>query len=223
MCFNHRSPLNVVHGGLDLLMSEIREADPTAEFVPISRSTVELIQHIFSSSESAIDILNDLLQYEQIDAGSCIERPLNNNTLMCTVLVPTGIFKLEQSWRGLDGSFHNKLSWAQILADRSNVALSIEDSTLATASPYQGVEDIEQNGGVPVDQSFLPQRDTYLHIDVFRIDQVIRNMITNAVSISITISTTTTTTTITNTTTTTTTTTITNTTTTTTTTIYIYR
>ena len=66
----YRSPLNVVHGGLDLLMSEIRESDPNAEFVPISRSTVELIQHIFSSSESAIDILNDLLHYEQIDAGS---------------------------------------------------------------------------------------------------------------------------------------------------------
>ena len=61
--------MNVVHGGLDLLMSEIKEADPNAAFVPISRSTVELIQHIFSSSESAIDILNDLLHYEQIDAG----------------------------------------------------------------------------------------------------------------------------------------------------------
>jgi hypothetical protein len=51
-------------------MSEIRVSDPNAEFVPISRSTVELIQHIFSSSESAIDLLNDLLHYEQIDAGN---------------------------------------------------------------------------------------------------------------------------------------------------------
>ena len=65
-----RSPLNVVHAGLDLLIAEIKEADPEAETVPISRSTVELIRQIFSSSESAIDLLNDLLQYEQIDAGS---------------------------------------------------------------------------------------------------------------------------------------------------------
>ena len=59
----------MVHAGLDLLMSEIKEADPEAATVPISRSTVELIQHIFSSSESAIELLNDLLHYEQIDAG----------------------------------------------------------------------------------------------------------------------------------------------------------
>ena len=64
-----RSPLNVVHAGLDLLVSEIKDADPEAGTVPISRSTVELIYWIFSSSESAIEILNDLLQYEQMDAG----------------------------------------------------------------------------------------------------------------------------------------------------------
>ena len=59
----------MVHAGLDLLMSEIKDADPQTATVPISRSTVELIQHIFSSSESAIEILNDLLQYEQMEAG----------------------------------------------------------------------------------------------------------------------------------------------------------
>ena len=67
--YSHRSPLNVVHAGLDLLISEIKDTDPQAATVPVSRSTVELIQHIFSSSESAIEILNDLLQYEQMDAG----------------------------------------------------------------------------------------------------------------------------------------------------------
>ena len=65
-----RSPLNVVHAGLDLLMSEVKEADQTAEMVPISRSTIELIHHVHSSSESAIEILDALLQYEQIDAGA---------------------------------------------------------------------------------------------------------------------------------------------------------
>jgi hypothetical protein len=62
----------VVHAGLDLLMGEIKDADPEAAMVPISRSTVELIQYIFSSSESAIEILNDLLQYEQMDAGGSL-------------------------------------------------------------------------------------------------------------------------------------------------------
>ena len=59
----------MVHAGLDLLIAEIKDTDPEAETVPINCSTVELIQQIFSSSESAIDLLNDLLQYEQIDAG----------------------------------------------------------------------------------------------------------------------------------------------------------
>ena len=53
-------------------MGEIKDADPEAAMVPISRSTVELIQYIFSSSESAIEILNDLLQYEQMDAGGSL-------------------------------------------------------------------------------------------------------------------------------------------------------
>lgn len=62
----------MVHAGLDLLMSEIKDADPEAATVPISRSMVELIYGIFSSSESAIDMLNDLLQYKQIDAGGLL-------------------------------------------------------------------------------------------------------------------------------------------------------
>ena len=145
-----RSPLNVVHGGLDLLMSEIRVSDPNAEFVPISRSTVELIQHIFSSSESAIDLLNDLLHYEQIDAGNsslsgC--RTLSSiGECKIPILTHTGIFKLELSWRGLGGSFHNKLAWAQILAEGNRVTLSIEDSTLATSCASSMELDIEQSG-----------------------------------------------------------------------------
>eukprot|EP01036_Dinobryon_divergens_P032021 gene32021-41526_t len=45
------------------------------------------------------------------------------------------IFKLELSWRSVDGSLHKKLDWVQILADRSHVTLTISDSTLATSSP----------------------------------------------------------------------------------------
>jgi hypothetical protein len=102
------------------------------------------------------------------------------------ILTHTGIFKLELSWRGLGGSFHNKLAWAQILAEGNRVTLSIEDSTLATSCASSMELDIEQSGGGGgggggVDQALIPQKNAYLHIDVFRIDQVVRNMITNAV------------------------------------------
>ena len=69
------------------------------------------------------------------------------------------------------------------MADRGNITLSIVDSTLATRIHNLTDEaDVEQ-GGV-VDPSLLLQRDTYFHMDVFRMDQVIRNIITNAVSCS---------------------------------------
>lgn len=48
---------------------EIKGSDPTSMLVCIERSTAEFIQHMFSASESAINILNDLLQYEHMEAG----------------------------------------------------------------------------------------------------------------------------------------------------------
>lgn len=115
------------------------------------------------------------------------------NIYLCTVYLYTciyfhvlyiylclpGIFKLELSWRSVDGSLHRKLDWVQILADRSHVTLTISDSTLATSSRCLSSEDVEQGG--TIQPAHLEQRNAYLHIDVFRIDQVIRNMITNAV------------------------------------------
>ena len=64
-----RSPLNVVHAGLELLLLEIARVDPTSMVVSIERSTADFIQNMFAASESAINILNDLLQYEHMEAG----------------------------------------------------------------------------------------------------------------------------------------------------------
>ena len=78
------------------------------------------------------------------------------------------------------GSLRKKLDWAKILADSNRITLTIADSTLATGSspcPLEG--DVEQGGSMGLD--LFEQRNAYLHIDVFRMDQVIRNMITNAV------------------------------------------
>ena len=95
------------------------------------------------------------------------------------LILSAGIFNLELSWRELDGSFHNKLNWAQIMADKGSITLSLVDCTLATRVPVGGA-DVEQGGGM--DLSLRLQRDVYFHMDVFRVDQVIRNIITNAVS-----------------------------------------
>ena len=62
-----RSPLNVVHAGLDILRSDINLDDPST--MVLTRDKVELIEQIFSASGSSIDVLNDLLIIEHIDSG----------------------------------------------------------------------------------------------------------------------------------------------------------
>ena len=67
--FIARSPLNIVHAGLDLLVLTIKAADPSSPSISIDRSTADFVFQMFFASESAINILNDLLQYEHIEAG----------------------------------------------------------------------------------------------------------------------------------------------------------
>ena len=63
-----RSPLNIVHAGLDIMQAEI-DAQGAAAQVVISPETAKMVRNMFSASETAIHILNDLLHYEHIDAG----------------------------------------------------------------------------------------------------------------------------------------------------------
>jgi len=62
-CFS--SPLNVVHAGLEILRSELP--------ISTSETVLELIDDIHSASETAIEILNDLLHYEHIDSGKLLD------------------------------------------------------------------------------------------------------------------------------------------------------
>mmetsp|Transcript_19291 Transcript_19291/g.26518 ORF Transcript_19291/g.26518 Transcript_19291/m.26518 type:complete len:335 (+) Transcript_19291:297-1301(+) len=97
-----RSPLHVVLAGLELLRCDIN-----ATVSERNVSILELIDDMQSAGETAISILNDLLQYENMDAGT---------------------LKLEQSWKPLKNLLQGKLKWASILAAKKNVNLSITDS-----------------------------------------------------------------------------------------------
>ena len=57
-----------MHAGLDILKDKVKVADTSGKVV-IERDTVELIEQIYSSSGTSIDILNDLLVYEHMDSG----------------------------------------------------------------------------------------------------------------------------------------------------------
>ena len=50
-------------------MSLINSSDPTSASISIDRSSADFIKDMFFGSKSAIDILNDLLQYERVEAG----------------------------------------------------------------------------------------------------------------------------------------------------------
>jgi hypothetical protein len=64
----NRSPLNVVHAGLDLLLGDMKSV---GEWTPTAvRSMISIAEDMYSASDSAINILNDLLQYEHMDAGT---------------------------------------------------------------------------------------------------------------------------------------------------------
>eukprot|EP00597_Dinobryon_sp_UTEXLB2267_P017381 CAMPEP_0201112334 /NCGR_PEP_ID=MMETSP0812-20130820/77187_1 /ASSEMBLY_ACC=CAM_ASM_000668 /TAXON_ID=98059 /ORGANISM="Dinobryon sp., Strain UTEXLB2267" /LENGTH=640 /DNA_ID=CAMNT_0047375655 /DNA_START=533 /DNA_END=2455 /DNA_ORIENTATION=- len=147
-----RSPLNVVHAGLEILRSEL--------VFSASSAALELIDDIYSASETAIEILNDLLHYEHMDSGT---------------------FKLELSWQPLARLWGSKLKWAFILAEKNNISLTVTDSTNATeygvaTLPYRNPPD-ESN---TVRQECCGDLNHFLHIDVFKVDQVVQNLITNA-------------------------------------------
>lgn len=56
----------MVRVGLDILRSELTRPNSTTKVDP---ATLELLEDIISSSDTSIDILNELLDYEHMDAG----------------------------------------------------------------------------------------------------------------------------------------------------------
>eukprot|EP01032_Pedospumella_encystans_P039207 gene39207-biopygen16310 len=73
-----RTPLNAVHLGLEALAAEVGRAidqlvDPTLtppDVLEILRGWQELSAEMMGNSESAVDVLNDLLNYDKIEMGT---------------------------------------------------------------------------------------------------------------------------------------------------------
>ena len=94
---------------MDVIISEVKvKQDNTSPPVVLSSESAEMLGHIYSASQTMIDVLNDLLQYEHIDSGA---------------------FKLELCWRPVANFLESKLDWAKALAAKKNILLTIEDRT----------------------------------------------------------------------------------------------
>ena len=159
-----RSPLNVAHAGLEILKAEL-------ELIGASAAILNLLDDIFSASNAAIEILNDMLHYEHLDSGT---------------------FKLELAVTPLLNVFAGRLEAYKYMASKKSINLCIEDLVQASEH-YEG-----GGGGGSVDAdidlerglaSSSLTRDTagtdssllVLYIDRFRVEQVIRNLVSNAI------------------------------------------
>mmetsp|Transcript_30754 Transcript_30754/g.42079 ORF Transcript_30754/g.42079 Transcript_30754/m.42079 type:complete len:787 (-) Transcript_30754:184-2544(-) len=164
-----RSPLNVVHSGLDLLKDEILRLE-----CEVNKAVLDLVEDIIEASGIANCILDDLLNYENIDAGS---------------------FKLEMKWKPLTRYFGQKLKWVELLAEKRHVVYELIDETGSTTASDLHNSPVESNHssgcpsipflGTTVDESnaaigISPFLNSYLHIDAIKIDQVVRNLVSNA-------------------------------------------
>ena len=101
---------------------------------------------------------------------------------------------MELSWTSVARFLENSFGWAMVLAAKKGVILTVEnntnlitssaitDSPQLLSSPSTSALDLEI-GGAPL--TYPPPRqvfeDVYLHMDCYKIEQVIRNLVTNAV------------------------------------------
>jgi signal transduction histidine kinase len=167
-----RSPLNVVHAGLELLRADLVAAGALS-------STLTLLQDIFFASSAAIEILNDMLQYEHIDSGT---------------------FKLDCAAVSLVQAFAGRMDGFKFILANKNISLAIEDQAQVSEFNSPTVNETDQAGSElqtvtvnspatlfmtpppPPSPASMPMLSALvLFIDRFRVEQIIRNFMTNAV------------------------------------------
>ena len=144
-----RSPLNVVHAGLELLRADLEAAG-------VIQSVSDLLQDIYFASNTAIEILNEMLQYEHIDSGT---------------------FKLECAALRLVQCFEGRLDSYKYMASKKDIALHVED--FARVSEFSLCALDSPSSRLPTTGSII--NSMVLYIDKFRVEQIIRNLMTNAI------------------------------------------
>jgi signal transduction histidine kinase len=100
---------------------------------------------------AAVAILNDLLQYESLDAGS---------------------LKIDPEKKYVYGLFRGRLNMLSMLTKKNDVSLVFEDrANCILASSFE----------VPaISDDLLDPTQLFVNVDIYKIDQVIRNLVTNA-------------------------------------------
>ena len=160
-----RSPLSVATAGLELLRSELVAHG-------VTQAILDLLDDISFANNTAVEILNDMLHYEHIDSGT---------------------FKLELAVMPLLNIFAGRLEVYRFMASKKGIALRIEDS-IQVSDYFPTTEEVDEDGGGSVIGQQLeiatlpamvpdngPASTPVLYIDKFRVDQILRNLMSNAI------------------------------------------
>lgn len=217
----------MVVSGLECLKDEVKAISG-----PVKANLEGLLHEMTVATKSAVNILNDVLDYEQIDAGK-----LSKYLILPSAITPpllSGILKLDLGWFPLARFFEDKFIWAEMMASTKQIRLTIEDNTVATVAGMRRlledvsressssmdlvVRDIEGDMAITICAIILflllllllldgvetsthsmqenhhreplrelpPFAKSFLNIDISKIDQFLRNVITNAVRILLT-------------------------------------
>ena len=70
---------------MDIIRSEMKAIEDSPSVV-LSSETAEMIEQIFSASETAINILDDLLNYEHMDSGRFTPTYLKNQMIKLSAI-----------------------------------------------------------------------------------------------------------------------------------------
>ena len=133
-----RSPLNVAMAGLDI--AKDHDGDVYTETMR------ELVGDSYTACQSAVNMINDLLQYESMDAGS---------------------LKIDVEQKIMYRIFGDKIKMLRTLAKKNKVNFYVHDNAHCV--------DPGSLSSSSYDTSKL-----YMVIDTNKVDQVIRNLVTNS-------------------------------------------
>jgi hypothetical protein len=158
-----RTPLNTVRLGMKLLevemakfsstLSKTDAADLFQSVKAALRSWKQLADEIVESSESAVEVLNDLLNYDKIEIGT---------------------MKLEFSYCDIRGLVEKTVTAMQVQAQQKDIILQWDCTWARTKIQLSG----DANDDLPVEDSQGDERTVVA--DAARMGQVLRNLISNA-------------------------------------------